>query len=123
MQSCWGANVKDSLAYDWLQRFHGCRFVEQEEIKGGLREVPQDIGSRLKISYLIPTRHSSKTVYKKVSATGKGLIDEMDAAVAEAFGASPFLYVPNKNRKSPVLDKLQNARVISTASHGLNQYD
>ena len=66
-----GANVEDSLVYDWLKRFHDCRFIEHEPIKAGLRQLPNDIGSRLKVSFYIPQRHSSKTLYKQPSSNGK----------------------------------------------------
>ena len=117
-----GANVEDSLVYDWLTRFHDCKFVEHEQIKSGLRKFPNDIGSRLKISYFIPQRHSSKTLYKHASSNGKNLVDEMDRLALETFGSNPFLYVSNKDRKSSALDGHDTATPIPVISNGLNKY-
>ena len=117
-----GANVEDSLVHDWLTRFHDCRFVEHEEIKVGLRKLPNDIGSRLKVSFYIPQRHSSKTLYKQASSTGRTLVDEMDRMTLETFGASPFLYVSNNDRKSAVLDGHDPVTRIPVIANGLNKY-
>jgi hypothetical protein len=90
-----GANVADSLVYHWLTRFHGYHFVEHGAIASQLRAFPKNTGSRLKISYFIPRRHASKTLYKKMATTGDNLLDEMDRLALENFGSEPFLYVAN----------------------------
>jgi hypothetical protein len=117
-----GANVADSLVYRWLTRFHGYRFVEHGAIASELRAFPKNTGSRLKISYFIPRRHASKTLYKTMATTGDNLLDEMDRLALENFDSEPFLYVANDKRKS-VLDEHPTATKIPVISHGLNRYE
>ena len=117
-----GANVADSLVYHWLTRFHGYRFVEHGAIASQLRPFPKNTGSRLKISYFIPRRHASKTLYKTMATTGDNLLDEMDGMALEDFGSEPFLYVHNIKRTS-VLDECATATKIPVVSHGLNRYE
>ena len=117
-----GANVCDSLVYQWLTRFHGYKFVEHAPIKSQLRSFPRDIGSRLKISYFIPCRHASKSLYEKTATTGGKLIDAMDRMAMEGFGAEQFLYVANNDRKS-IIDDHTAATRIPVVSHGLNRYE
>jgi hypothetical protein len=117
-----GANVSDSLVYHWLTRFHGYRFVEHGAIASQLRAFPKNTGSRLKISYFIPRRHASKTLYKTMATTGDNLLDEMDRLALENFGSEPFLYVHNLKRKS-VIDECATATKLPVVSHGLNRYE
>jgi hypothetical protein len=117
-----GANVSDSLVCHWLTRFHGYRFVEHGAIASQLRPFPKNTGSRLKISYFIPRRHASKTLYKKMATTGDNLLDEMDRMAMENFDSEPFLYVHNIKRKS-VLDECATATKLPVVSHGLNRYE
>jgi len=116
-----GANIRDSMVYHWLTRFHGYRFVEHAAIKSQLRSFPVDTGSRLMISYFIPRRHASKSLYQKTATTGVNLLDEMDRMALESFGSQPFLYVANNKRKS-ILDDQAKATKIPVVSHGLNRY-
>ncbi len=116
-----GANLQDSLMYRWLTSFHGCRFEEHRPIASQLRSMPEALGSRLKVSFLIPGRHASKTLYAKPASTNANLIDAMDQVALEAFGSEDFLYVSNNGRKS-ILNECATAFAIPVVSHGLNQY-
>ena len=117
-----GANVADSLVYHWLTRFHGYRFVEHRAIASQLRAFAKNTGARLKISYFIPRRHASKTLYKTMATTGDNLLDEMDRLALGNFGSEPFLYVHNLKRKS-VIDECATATKLPVVSHGLNRYE
>ena len=105
-----GANIEDSLLYRWLGTRHGFRFETFQPIAEKLRPAP-NIGKRLIISYWIPGRNATKTMYKKVDSSGTKLIDRIDRGNAAAFHGKPVLSVPNNNRKSQI-DGLRNARKI-----------
>ena len=117
-----GANIKDSLLVRWLEK-EGYRLEEHKAIAAKLRSVPNNLGSRLKVSYFIPDRHFSKKLANKADEKAIRLIDTMDQAALAAFGSEPFLYVANNDRKSEILDNAEQAKRISVLCHGLNAYD
>jgi hypothetical protein len=60
-----GANIADSLVYRRLTRFHGYEFEELGPIKSQLGALPENLGSRLQISFFISKRHPSKALYSR----------------------------------------------------------
>jgi hypothetical protein len=117
-----GANIDDSVVYRWLTRFHGYEFEEFRPIKSQLRALPENLGSRLRISFFISKRHAGKALYKQAASTGESLIDAMDQVALETFGGGSFLYVSNNKRESKVLDGHPSTTPIPVVSHGINRY-
>lgn len=114
-----GANVEESLVFNWLPRFFNCKFVPHNEIISSL-SATGPVGPRLKIRYVLKGCLSSKTLHQQI-VEGTSVIDLMDDIVIREFGSAPFLYVPNTDRKS-VIDAHPNARRISPSCRGLNSY-
>ena len=59
---------------------------------------------------------------KREAIGGGRIIDAMDRLAVETFVGEPFLYVPNKDRKSEIVNAAPGVRTLSTVSHGLNAY-
>ncbi len=114
-----GANVEESLLFDWLPRYFDCKFVLHEELSSSLAATGP-VGPRLKIRYLLENRLSSKTLHLQM-INGTSVIDLMDEVVIREFGSDPYLYVPNSDRKSAI-DSYSNARRISPSCRGVNSY-
>ena len=115
-----GANVRSSMLFDWLQRFHGLRTREFVEVSDQLREEPSN--KRCQIHYFFEDVHFSKYLYQSTASDGSTLIDRMDREVVSLFREDDFLYVANNDRKSGLIDGLKNSKRIPVMSHGLNDY-
>ena len=96
--------------------------MEHTEIAAKLRKPDPNLSARLKISHFIPDRHASKALFKKTDTSGANLIDSMDRLALDTFGSAPFLYVKNKDRKSPIDGQL-TAIPVPVVAHGLNTYE
>jgi hypothetical protein len=114
-----GANIEDSLLFSWFRK-KDVDFEAEKEIANNLRNLPSDLGQRVRIAYFISHPNLSKHVGKKEALNGGTVVDNMDALALEAFGEEPFLYVLNNDRKSELLNDASNAKKISIISHGLN---
>lgn len=114
-----GANIEDGLLFSWFRK-KNVHFEPANKIADKLRELPSDLGQRVRISYFIFGRNFSKHMGKKEALNGGTVLDNMDALALEAFGQEPFLYVSNNDRNSDVLNDASNGKKISIISHGLN---
>jgi len=114
-----GANVADSMLYHWFAGL-GVRFIEEKGIVSGLRQVPADLGERLRISYFVPGKHFSKSL-SRTEANGGGILsDKMDELALKEFGEEPFIYIANNGRKSEIVDNAPNMIRAPVVSNGLN---
>ena len=117
-----GANIEDSLLYHWFRK-KGAKFERQDEIAANLRSQHRDLSKRsTKVYYFAEDQTFSKTLAKKEAIGGGRIIDAMDRLAVETFAGEPFLYVPNKDRKSEIVNAAPGVRTLSTVSHGLNAY-
>jgi hypothetical protein len=115
------ANIEDSLLYHWFQK-KGAKFKKQDQIAANLRSQHRDFSKRFKVYYFADDLTFSKTLSKKEAIGGGTIIDAMDRLAVETFAGEPFLYVPNKDRKSEIVNAAPGVRTLSTVSHGLNAY-
>src|SRR5262249_54208101 len=46
-----GANIENSMPYDWMRRYHRCHFVEEIDITQSLRALPDALAERLEINH------------------------------------------------------------------------
>ncbi len=116
-----GANIEDSLLYHWFGE-KGAKFKREEEIAENLRPQSSALGRRLTIHYFAEDQTFSKTLAKKEAIGGGTIIDAMDRLAVETFAGEPFLYVPNKDRKSEIVNAAPGVKTLSTVSHGLNAF-
>ena len=115
-----GANVQDSMLYDWLTRFHAMEPHEFQEIAQGLQT---DLSTRnCQIHYFFEDRAFSKSLYHSSDNDGKTWIDRMDHEALRCFGDDSFLYVANNDRKENAIDDRTNVKRISPICHGVNAY-
>ena len=115
-----GANVQDSMVYDWLTRFHKIDPMEFSPIAGRLTTELKP--RNCVIRYFFEERYFSKNLYQSLDGEGATWIDRMDNEVVQLFGNQPYLYVANNGRKSAIVAKSPNVKKIPVICHGLNQY-
>jgi hypothetical protein len=115
-----GANIEQSMLYDWLPRMHQVPFEKATFLEDGLRDVPARPDT--KIYYLLGDRNVSRTLLDKRDDQGLTVEDRMDLAVKDLFNDTLYLYAPNKTRNSPILETHKMARKLSPSCHGLNDY-
>jgi hypothetical protein len=115
-----GANIEQSMLYDWLPRMHQVKFEKASFLEDGLRDVPARPDT--KIYYLLGDRNVSRTLLDKRDDEGSTVEDRMDLAVKDLFNDTPYLYAPNKDKTSPILETHKMARKLSPSCHGLNDY-
>jgi hypothetical protein len=116
-----GANVEDSLLFQWFKK-KGVEFRVHEEIAKRLRPQSSNLSKRLTISYFAEDRTFSKTLGKGEAIGGGTIIDVMDKLAVETFAGKPFLYIANKDRKSEIVATAPGVRMLSTVPHGLNRF-
>ncbi len=114
-----GANLEDSVLYHWFKQL-GVQFIEEKGITCELRQIPADLGERVRISYFIPGRHMSKSLSAKEAKDGGTLIDRMDELALREFGDEQFVYISNNDRSSDLIDNAPNATPAPVVSNGLN---
>lgn len=119
-----GANIEDSLLYQWLSRYHGVPFKNYHPIRRNLRftEHPPETGERLRINYLLKDRGYSKYLAgKALGDDGRTWMDGLDKAALKCIGDRRFLYAVN-NDYSGQLRGHPNGIQIPVISHGLNEF-
>ena len=117
-----GANIEESMLYDWLSRYHHCLFVENKAIASNLREKTI-LGSRVKVSYFLKDKNWSKSIRNKSLKNGNNnsVMDAVEKGVEKLIGNDPFLLVANNDYKGG-LSVLPNATRIAVDSKGMNAY-
>jgi hypothetical protein len=119
-----GANIEDSLLYQWLSNYHDVQFKRNHQIYKNLRftEHPPETGERLRINYLLKGRGFSKYLAgKELGKGGRTWMDGMDKAALDYIGDRKFLYAIN-NDYTGQLRGHPNGTQIPVISHGLNEY-
>ena len=102
-----GANVSDSLLYQWLKRYHK-QTLYSHEIDAQLNTDIKP--SNCTVAYFYSSRNFSKTLNQSTTdkSTDKTVIESMDEQAARLFGQDKFLFVANNGRVS-TLDDLAKA--------------
>jgi hypothetical protein len=116
-----GANVEESMLYDWLERHHGKKFVREDAIYTGLRSLPANLAERLTIKHFGFPKLFSKYQANQAGDDGRALLDRMTDLAIETFAGDPFLFTLNKDRDDKRLVTAGGTRIPAIA-HGLNDY-
>jgi hypothetical protein len=116
-----GANVEESMLYDWLKRYHGKKFVREEAIYSELRSLPANLAERLTIKHFGFPKLFSKYQANQAGDDGRAVLDRMTDVAIETFDGDPFLFTLNKDRDDKRLVVAAGTRIPAIA-HGLNEY-
>ena len=116
-----GANVEGSMLYDWLKRYHGKKFIQEQAIYNELRSLPANLAERLTINHFSFDKLFSKWQANKPTHDGRTVIDRMTDLAIETFDGEPFLFTLNKDRDDKRLVVAGGTRIPAIA-HGLNEY-
>jgi hypothetical protein len=117
-----GANVEHSLVGAML-RHNGVRFLSHQQITSGLRyrTYPTDLGSRLKVQYVLEGRAWSKTFRDSMGTSARKVMEEVEEVVLAELGDTPYLLAAN-NDYNGVLAQHLNCVRLPVIAHGLNTY-
>ena len=116
-----GANVEESMLYDWLKRYHGKKFIQEQAIHNELRSLPVNLAERLTIKHFGFPKLFSKWQANKAADDGRIVLDKMTDVAIETFDGDPFLFTLNKDRDDKRLVVAGGTRIPAIA-HGLNEY-
>ena len=106
-----------------MLRQNGVGFHSHQQITSGLRyrTYPIDLGSRLKVQYVLEGRAWSKTIRDSMGTSDRKVMQEVEDVVLAALGDTPYLLAANNDYNGVLAHHLNCVR-LPVIAHGLNTY-